>query len=539
MVSFIPTLYLVTLFLRKVDWNRVTDRKHAFYRMRIFSVMFGLFIWTAILLLFNITDSSMTFVFQSLGIFIAGFLGTFGIFYRKVKSFQEEKMFLFIEKFEESFGNSKVEQYYAGFKSVYGPDSFTFRWKYRGEEIESPSILKVKDYIEWFKEERERSINDDLVSFTGVLPKTLTLDKVFQEALQEEIRELTGNYWILKFDFKAHAVSGEIGTKLAKQGTDETTYPTDFNHIENIFLHPLLRLEGIKGLMSWDPRKVSHLKIIGSTGFGKSIALKAMIYHQAVVNGFFKNQNMPPFYQTTIIDIVKGATSYYPFEGMHGITILGGSPNKQSLLKMLETLEGIEERRQVKQDLIGELVKSGVKVDDAVREVHNRHGVEVVIIDEYSGAVAKTKDKALDKLRDQITNKLNLLSATGREVATHIIIASQEISRETFPTWMKNNFPISLVGWLSFSSSVIAVGDGSANDLPVTDITNEDSDSVHGAGLFGQAGMLRRSQTIYLPEERIWELRTLQGLGVGKEQIESSDTILKFNTDFNLKFKGE
>lgn len=227
-----------------------------------------------------------------------------------------------------------------------------------------------------------------------------------------------------------------------------------------------------------DLNKLPHLMVAGTTGSGKSVALKAMM--EGVMN-FYPGH--PHFYQFVIIDpkaIEFGQYASSPFTKIF-------SDNVQEGIKILkDTVKTMNYR--LKELFPKAARKYGKPCNNFIQYAIMTEGDEefpfegnlIVVIDELSDLILT--DKELEK-------PLCLLAQKGRAAGVHLIVATQRPSVDVLTGLIKANLPAKLC-------------------LKVS--TRVDARVIFGSESFGAEQLMGRGDMLFLSPEKPMPVR-LQG----------------------------
>ncbi len=169
-----------------------------------------------------------------------------------------------------------------------------------------------------------------------------------------------------------------------------------------------------KGLYYKDINTLDHLLCIGKSGSGKSNFLQLIILF-----------NFSKFKKLYMIDL-KGGVELKSYENI----------DKEKI----EFISSVEELNNIL-DLVLEDLKSTQKemIEKKVRKLTD---YRIILFDEF-GAISSYPDK---KLRDQVFNKLSLISMQGRSSGILLFLFGQKIDTTILPSGITNNLQSRILG---------------------------------------------------------------------------------------------
>ena len=192
------------------------------------------------------------------------------------------------------------------------------------------------------------------------------------------------------------------------------------------------------GMLYHDFDKRKHLIIAGSTGFGKSVIMKAIITSLIL--------SKPNDVSFSLIDL-KGGPAFARFKDAKQVKRFG-TDNKEAETILLEVQKDME--RDYKK-----IVNGGYE-DVSEANIKGRH---FLIIDEGADLAGDKKSKSMDILTDIVRK--------GRGAGYYVIFATQYPTAETIPMQVKRNIPARLCYILDSAIASMAVLDsGGAESLP-------------------------------------------------------------------------
>jgi hypothetical protein len=204
--------------------------------------------------------------------------------------------------------------------------------------------------------------------------------------------------------------------------------------------------ESLFGLIVQEIRKLPHLIISGTSGFGKSV-----LFNQVVISLLRSSR----YIQIYLLDLKEGI-GVHDFKDVPNIRIAKNEGEAVSILKVVKN----EMMKRFKY-----LESKGYKTLDPVRD---KKDIIVVGVDEASVLYTKEKNdkrKAENiKLARTLTDEIAKL---GRAAGVHLILATQKVTTETIDTKVQEN----MGGKISFRASTLqgsntVLGNKMAFELP-------------------------------------------------------------------------
>lgn len=196
----------------------------------------------------------------------------------------------------------------------------------------------------------------------------------------------------------------------------------------------------------FDIRELPHLIVAGATGGGKSVYLNQLVCTLIA-------RNAPDSLQLYLIDLKGGLE----FGRYNGIPHLAREViyQKEQVSEVLAEIEGEMNRRF-------SLFRNG-----GVQDIRGWNATQayklaylVVVFDEVASVML---EPSLRKIVDQL---INSLSALGRAVGIHLVLATQSPTKAVLSTIIRANIEDRIVFSTDHIGSVIALGSGDAANIP-------------------------------------------------------------------------
>ena len=490
-INIFPILILLRFVLKPIDLSKIDDNlyehrlnKHPKYKIRkkwaelkivfIMTVVFGT---VGITVYLSLTQPLILAPLHAVSTVITGWWVFFGIFLH----YQKKNRNAIIDNINASFNNR--------FGNIDDTDNRVFtrdnvkeqKWDFRNGPDVRPS-LTVNPYtyytnLKWLAGEYPNSLRDTIAQCEIGLPKGFHLSNEPQQLFQEQIDAITNKEWDYDWNWPSNTVTLSKRWKLPTR----VVFPADMDHGLQPFSFPIAMVEDTRDIECITFGRIPNAAFLGTSGFGKGELIATILYHAACVNMALNRV----FWQVYLLDPTKGSVDFAEYKDIPGFHL---SNNFNDVIEYAQTVEDHRHKRQ--QFIIHKVFDEGYTKEEATAELFERFGVILAIFDEWTFFTAKTGDKETDKLKKQTTATVAQTSATGRATGNHYILASQEISKDSFPQWVKNNFSYRVVGYMSQGGSLVAMGTTQANSI---------DQHTPGRGYMGTVGNMRASQNILTP----------------------------------------
>lgn len=269
--------------------------------------------------------------------------------------------------------------------------------------------------------------------FSCLEPGYLT-DLGTQQKLQKTFMRAIGGVW--KFDFD---VSGDRFSASRKSGLPTLAFPPNWSVVQSVSeaksKYPGWQLmigESANGPLGFRMDKMAHLKVIGETGSGKSVAVRSWLEQYRAMGWMLllcdgKGADYSGYFAPHKED------NNLPVPGTVAVG-LGSSPKGMAYVGALVIAYLIMQDRQAG--------SAEAKIADP--EGWNNFIPVLLVMDEikamrekWKSALSKDDNKAIESMVTEITS-------LGRELRVHLLLVSQDARDTSIPATWSSNLPLSI-----------------------------------------------------------------------------------------------
>lgn len=204
--------------------------------------------------------------------------------------------------------------------------------------------------------------------------------------------------------------------------------------------------ESISGIVKFDFNNTPHWILAGSTGSGKSVLMRSIVY-QSLVKG----------HKVYLMDFKRGVEFGKAYDDFCEVIM-----DKKRAVAVLEELVKENRRR------LDELRRCGVKNLDEYNAANKNAPLEriVVFIDETAIMLIPTKERGDKELTAQATDYLENIAILGRAAAINIVLGIQRPDANTVTGQIKSNVSGRVCGYFADPApSLIVLNNTRANDI--------------------------------------------------------------------------
>lgn len=200
---------------------------------------------------------------------------------------------------------------------------------------------------------------------------------------------------------------------------------------------------GLLGIVKVDLDKAAHILIGGSTGSGKSVLLRCLVW-QMMYRG-----------AKVIVADYKGGVEYNS-GWRRGVRVV--EKDEDTLAELSSVVEELERR---KKDYLAHDVRSLPEYREKVNREFPRIVVACDEVAEMLDKAGKTKERKENI--EKIESYLSTIARQGRAFGIHLFLATQRPDANILNGQIKNNMDIRICGKADATLSTIILGDGKAD----------------------------------------------------------------------------
>lgn len=200
---------------------------------------------------------------------------------------------------------------------------------------------------------------------------------------------------------------------------------------------------GLLGIVKVDLDKAAHILIGGSTGSGKSVLLRCLVW-QMMYRG-----------AKVIVADYKGGVEYNS-GWRRGVRVV--EKDEDTLAELSSVVEELERR---KKDYLAHDVRSLPEYREKVNQEFPRIVVACDEVAEMLDKAGKTKERKENI--EKIESYLSTIARQGRAFGIHLFLATQRPDANILNGQIKNNMDIRICGKADATLSTIILGDGKAD----------------------------------------------------------------------------
>lgn len=299
-----------------------------------------------------------------------------------------------------------------------------------------------------------------LTDHFGWVPKLIATKRI--DEYREKMIFRADAIGVDRFESKRSALEGILQKKISSisQGTNPAYVELTFNtrdlprHVsvqaleasQSLSVESFYVGETVEGVLQQKITHLPHLMIAGTTGGGKSVFFKQVLY------GLLKSS---PHLQMYLIDL-KGGLEFTDFKAAPNVRVV------KTAEEAVVLLEAIEREMNARFKYLEEIGHREVSpfIDDKDRIV--------VAIDEASVLYAKRSSQDADyELVNRAREVTDSLAKLGRAAGIHLILATQKVSKETVETTIQENISARMCFRMNtLHGSLAVLGSKEALDIP-------------------------------------------------------------------------
>lgn len=299
-----------------------------------------------------------------------------------------------------------------------------------------------------------------LTDHFGWVPKLVATKRI--DEYREKMIFRADAIGVDRFESKRSALEGILQKKISSisQGTNPAYVELIFNtrdlprqvSVQSLEVSQSLSAESfyvgetVEGILQQKITYLPHLMIAGTTGGGKSVFFKQVLY------GLLKSS---PHLQMYLIDL-KGGLEFTDFKLAPNVRVV------KTAEEAVVLLEAIEREMNARFKYLEEIGHREIapSIDDKDRIV--------VAIDEASVLYAKRSSQDVDyELVGRAREVTDSLAKLGRAAGIHLILATQKVSKETVETTIQENISARMCFRMNtLHGSLAVLGSKEALDIP-------------------------------------------------------------------------
>lgn len=261
----------------------------------------------------------------------------------------------------------------------------------------------------------------------------------------------------------------------------------DYPGSENQSWNEFIVGEGINGPVSYDIQKYPHVLVGGTTGSGKSVLQRNIIFHCIQHN-----------YMWRFLGVDLKRVELGPFK-KYETTVMGIAAELEDGVEIVRYAQRVMNTRYTQMEEAG--VNHFTKLIDP-KTGKTKERALLIMVDEaamFMGSenVKTDEGKARDELHGEAVGIIGALARLGRAAGIHLLLATQRPDATFIPGETKNNLDVRIAaGRLDSTPSSMILDNGAATMLP---------GHIKGRGLIRYAGMNQEFQGYYAEPDWIDE----------------------------------